>query len=138
MLGEPRAKTPPEDFASICGIYWEGGGLYEALGAACSTQEKLALGKVCPIHACAHEHRVTHCGLCPEFPCDLLVDLPVQGGPRDLRIESAAKRAELGDEKWAQWARVQLRKIWLDAFCPLRNPPQRSYFGQGGGGRKAP
>ncbi len=138
MPGEPRSKTSPEDFAGICGIYWEGSGWYEALGAVCSTQDELVLGKICPVYACARERGVAHCGLCPEFPCDLLVNLAAQGGPRDARIESAAKRVEVGDEQWAQWARAQPRKIWTDAFCPLRNlPPARSYAGQDVGGEKA-
>ena len=28
----------------------------------------------CPIHKCAREHNVQFCGLCPEFPCDWLVE----------------------------------------------------------------
>jgi hypothetical protein len=135
MPRDLRSKVSPEDFAGICGICWEGSGWYEALGALCPRQEELALGKTCPIYACAKEHGVTQCGLCPEFPCNLLVHLAAEGGPGDLRIESAGKRAEMGDEEWAQWARAQPRKIWLDAFCPLRNrPPARSYAGQGRGG----
>jgi len=121
MKGEPRTKNSPQDFAGICGIYWEGSGLYEALGAVCGTQEEL--GKICPIYACARRRGVTQCGFCPDFPCDLLVNLPARGGPEDLRIESAARRAETGDEIWAEWARRRPRKLWLDAFCPLRNVP---------------
>ncbi len=127
MTGEPRTKGSPQDFAGICGIYWEGSGWYEALGAVCATQEDLALGKVCPVYACATRRGVSHCGLCPDFPCDLLVNLAAQGGAADIRIESAERRAETGDDKWAQWARVLPRKIWLDAFCPLRNLPSRAH-----------
>lgn len=29
----------------------------------------------CPIHACAREHKVQFCGVCPEFPCSKLPEL---------------------------------------------------------------
>jgi len=48
------------------------------------------------------------------------MNLAGEGGKVDIRIESAAKRADMGDEQWARWAHAQLRKIWLDALCPLR------------------
>ncbi len=111
--------SAPRDLAGICGIYWEGNAWYEVLEATCATQENVDLGKICPVYACARERGVTHCGLCPEFPCALLVNLAAEGGPDDIRIESAAKRAEMGDERWAEWARP--RKIWARALCPLRN-----------------
>ncbi len=81
--------------------------------------ERAWASKICPVYTCAQERGVAHCGLCPEFPCDLLVNLAAEGGPDDIRIESAAKRAEMGDERWAEWARP--RKIWAKALCPLRN-----------------
>jgi hypothetical protein len=123
MRRDPGVKGSPQDFAGICGLYWEGSGWYEALGAVCATQEDLAQGKLCPIYACARQRGITHCGLCPDFPCALLVNLAAERGPADIRIESAARRAEMGDEKWAEWARTRPRKLWLDALCPLRNVP---------------
>lgn len=114
----PDQKTAPEDFAAICGLYWESSAWYEALQATCGTQGEAGLGKICPIYSCAGEHRVAHCGLCSEFPCILLVHFAAEGGSDDLRIFSAARRAELGDEIWAQWARDQ--KTWVGAYCPLR------------------
>lgn len=113
-----------QDFAGVCGIYWEGNAWYDVLEATCATQDQLDLGKICPIYACARERGVAHCGVCPDFPCPLLVNFAAEGGPHDMRIESAAKRAELGDERWAEWARP--RKIWATAFCPLKNIPPRA------------
>ena len=122
------AETPkregvavPQDFRGICGLYWEGNAWYETLGAGCATQEALELGQVCVVYACAKRRGVEHCGVCPEFPCQLLVNLAAQSGPKDARIESAEMRARLGDEVWAQWARD--RKLWRAAFCPLRGGP---------------
>jgi len=107
-----------KDFAAICGLYWEGSAWYEVLDATCATQGEADLGKICPVYTCAREHRVEHCGLCPEFPCILLVHMAAQAGGGDHRIASAALRAEIGDELWAVWARDQ--RTWVRAYCPLR------------------
>lgn len=122
---EPEAgDTTPKDFGGMCGLYWEGNAWYETLGAGCATQEQLHLGQVCPVYACAKERGVAHCGVCPEFPCSLLVNIAAQSGPDDLRIESAQMRAQLGDAAWAEWAKA--RKMWRLAFCPLRGGPTRT------------
>lgn len=114
----PAAKTAPSDFAGICGLYWEGSAWYDVLGATCGTQEDAQTGKICRVYVCAKEHRVEHCGLCQEFPCILLVHMAAQSGADDIRIFSAARRAELGDDVWSEWARDQ--KMWVNAYCPLR------------------
>lgn len=114
----PAAKHTPQDFAGICGLYWEGSAWYDVLGATCATQGEVRADKICRVYACAQEHRVEHCGLCPEFPCILLVHMAAQTGADDMRIFSAARRAELGDDVWATWARDQ--KMWVNAYCPLR------------------
>jgi len=116
-----NVETVPRDYGGACGLHWEGNAWYEMLGATCSTQETLNPGNICPVYACAKERGVAHCGVCPEFPCDLLVNLAAQSGPTDPRIESAEMRARLGDEAWTEWARG--RKMWLTAFCSLRGGP---------------
>jgi hypothetical protein len=108
----------PQDFAAICGLYWEGSAWYATLGATCGTQGEAGLNKLCPVYRCARERGVEHCGLCPEFPCILLVHMAAQSGGGDQRIASAALRAQIGDALWAEWARRQ--RIWVDAYCPLR------------------
>jgi len=120
---ELKRKATPQDFAGVCGIYWEGSAWYDVLPAECATQEEIDLGKICPVYACAKERKVAHCGVCRDFPCILLVNLAAQTGPQDIRIESAARRADIGDRRWAEWARGQ--KIWATAFCPLRQQPAR-------------
>lgn len=111
-------ESSVKDLAAICGLYWEGSAWYEVMGATCATQGASDLGKICPVFACAREARVEHCGLCPEFPCILLVHMAAHGGGGDQRIASAALRAEVGDELWAGWARD--RRTWVGAYCPLR------------------
>lgn len=34
--------------------------------------EEWAQSGICPVFACAREHGVPFCGLCPDFPCDYL------------------------------------------------------------------
>ncbi|GEM_PF-1193285 len=111
-----RTKVAPRDFAGLCGLYWEGDAAYEMSAATCRTQEEGDFGNLCPVYACARDRGVAHCGVCPHFPCPLLVNIAAESGPDDPRIESAAVRAEVGDEKWAEWARR--RQIWRRAFCP--------------------
>lgn len=105
-----------KDFSAICGLYWEGSAWYEVVNATCATQGEADLGKICPVYSCAREHQVEHCGLCPEFPCILLVHMASLYN--DDRIASAAMRANIGTELWASWAREQ--RLWMLAYCPLR------------------
>lgn len=116
-------KREPQDYAAVCGLYWAGSAWYEVLEATCGTQSELEgeLVNLCPVYACARVRGVAHCGVCPEFPCQLLTNL-ASVTPGDRRIESAALRAELGEERWAEWARGQ--HLWL-AFCPLRDRTAR-------------
>ena len=105
-----------KDFGAICGLHWKGSAWYEVLQGSCATQADAHLGKICPIYTCACDHQVEHCGLCPEFPCILLVHMASLYG--DNRIASAAVRAEVGNDVWGAWAREQ--KLWASAYCPLR------------------
>lgn len=113
-------KATSEEFAGICGVYFEGSAWNDGLSATCETQEGAQLGKICPVYACVKRRGLAHCGLCDEFPCILLVHMAAQSGGDDIRIFSAARRAELGDEIWSTWARDQ--NMWVNAYCPLRAP----------------
>ena len=61
----------------------------------------------CKLYTCATEHRVEHCGLCTDFPCDLFVG-HFEGAPdniegqRDaiLRVGLLAYREKAGTEKY--------------------------------------
>ncbi len=114
-----KAKREPGDYAAVCGLYWVGSAWYEVLQATCRTQDHLEAhaANLCPVFLCARQRGVAHCGVCPEFPCPLLINL-ASLTPGDRRIESAELRARVGDERWAGWARGQ--RLWL-AFCPLRD-----------------
>lgn len=58
----------------------------------------------CQLHACATKRHVGFCGLCGEFPCDLIMSYFDPGnpeGPRNaaIRVAVNAYRAKHGDEK---------------------------------------
>src|SRR3970040_2703111 len=116
-------KVTPQDFAGICAIYWEGSAWYDVLPADCATQGDVDLGKLAPVYACAKERGVAHCGMCSDFPCYLLVNLAAQTGGNDVRIESAVRRTEMGDTRWAEGARSE--EIWTTPFFPLRHQAGR-------------
>ncbi|HET6948448.1 MAG TPA: DUF3795 domain-containing protein [bacterium] len=116
---DPRTTDIPNDHAAICGLYWEGSAWYATFGATCASQGDAGLVKICPVYTCAREHGVEHCGVCPEFPCILLVHMAAQTGHGDQRIASAALRGELGNDLWVAWAREQ--RTWVGAYCPLRS-----------------
>jgi hypothetical protein len=117
---EPRRETRkgPEWYAGVCGTYWEGQAWYERLGFPCACQERVLGSGACPIRLCAKRRRVEHCGLCVHFPCELLLSFAGRGAD-DVRVFSAARRAEYGDPAWAEWAREQLAS-WVGSHCPLR------------------
>jgi len=118
VAGDWRGRQP-EWYAGVCGAYWEGSAWYEALPFSCASQEEVVGQAACPIRLCAKRRRVEHCGLCVHYPCQLLLSFAARGGGDDLRVFSAARRAEYGDRPWAHWAREQFTD-WLDAYCPLR------------------
>lgn len=62
---------------------------------ALTRQAEAELSNLCPVYRCARERAVAHCGLCPDFPCQLLTNL-ASISPGDRRIESAELRAQGG------------------------------------------
>ena len=65
----------------------------------------------CKLYKCAQEHKVEHCGLCDEFPCDLLPthfdpDNPYGKEEAIFRIGQLTIRAKIGTKKWLQQLRT--------------------------------
>ncbi|MCK4634272.1 MAG: DUF3795 domain-containing protein [Candidatus Aenigmarchaeota archaeon] len=61
---------------------------------------------VCPVWKCATEHKIEHCGLCEEFPCDKFLDW--YDPKRDIitvlrRAGLLALRNKIGTEAWIEW-----------------------------------
>ena len=57
----------------------------------------------CKLYACATEHKVEHCGLCTDFPCDLFVkQFDPEHGQKSAIIRAGllAYRKKAGPEKY--------------------------------------
>ena len=58
---------------SRCGIQCSACAYRESTGCAgCTNHEKPFWGDVCPVKNCCEGKKLAHCGLCREFPCDVL------------------------------------------------------------------
>ncbi len=59
----------------------------------------------CRVYPCAAKHKVEHCGVCGEFPCDLLVgQFDPELGPKDplYRAGLLAYRTKHGTQKYIE------------------------------------
>lgn len=56
----------------------------------------------CPIFQCALVQRgLEHCGLCPDFPCELFYTF-IEAGDRPRRIAALERRRAIGTEAWIE------------------------------------
>lgn len=61
----------------------------------------------CKVYKCAAEKNIEHCGLCEEFPCQILPEQFDPSNPRGkeeaiFRIGQLAIRAKIGTKKWLE------------------------------------
>jgi hypothetical protein len=105
-------KIPP------CGAYCNSCPVYKKRCAGCIETKGNPLylkdsGKdVCPVWKCAIEHKVEHCGLCKEFPCDMFLNWydPKRGIVTALRRAGLlALRKKIGTDAWIKW--IEDKKI---------------------------
>jgi hypothetical protein len=57
----------------------------------------------CKLYACAEDHKVGHCGLCGEFPCDLFINqYDPEHGPKSAftRTGLLVYRKKVGNQKY--------------------------------------
>lgn len=85
--------TPCGECCAGCGKKAAGecGGCIETDGKC----EEWAQSGICPVYACAREHDVPFCGVCPEFPCS---HLPM----KRWRPNCEAELRQLA-QGWRQW-----------------------------------
>ena len=58
---------------SRCGTLCSACAYRESTGCAgCVHIEKPFWGDACPVKSCCESKQLSHCGLCPDFPCDVL------------------------------------------------------------------
>ena len=73
--------------------------------SACGTHKGHPFWGECKLYACASEHKVEHCGLCNDFPCNLFVDQydPEHGQKSAVtRAGLLAYRKKAGSEKYVE------------------------------------
>ncbi|MDO5603069.1 MAG: DUF3795 domain-containing protein [Oscillospiraceae bacterium] len=83
-------------YESRCGICCEQcEGREEAHCSGCLQMEKAFWGGDCPVKSCCEAKGLDHCGLCPQFPCEV-----VSGMGKDQGYDPAPRLAQC--RKWAQ------------------------------------
>ncbi|MBS4015090.1 MAG: DUF3795 domain-containing protein [Candidatus Latescibacteria bacterium] len=77
---------------------------------------------------CAENHKVAHCGLCDEFPCQRIKDFNNDGAPHHAEVISNLKRlTEIDEQAWLneqekQWTcECGAKKSWCLLRCPRCN-----------------
>ncbi|MDH5185626.1 MAG: DUF3795 domain-containing protein [candidate division WOR-3 bacterium] len=61
------------------------------------------MGKDCKIRNCAVNRGLAHCGLCADFPCEIITGFNNDGIPHhNEAIKNLKQLRELGDESWLQ------------------------------------
>jgi len=102
------------DLASACGIYCGDCEFHKEICPGCP----VVAGKVfwteiegvehdsCPIYeCCVIEKGLEHCGLCPDLPCEVYMDLvdpndPVADVHKQVNIRELRRRKEIGTCAW--------------------------------------
>lgn len=82
---------------SRCGVLCAQCPLRESMGCkGCTNMDKPFWGERCPIKSCCEEKPHTHCGQCPEFPCQQLTEYAhdPEHGDNGLRLEQCRKWRE--------------------------------------------
>ncbi|MFC2038613.1 DUF3795 domain-containing protein [Chloroflexota bacterium] len=108
--------TEQSGLAAACGLYC---GDCEYIGTQCSGcgnikgkpfwTEQFGLGN-CPVYSCSvSRQQIEHCGLCPEFPCEMFSSLrdPSLSDEEaeksvQQRIETLKTRKEIGTQAWLE------------------------------------
>jgi len=70
--------------------------------SACGTHKGHPFWGECKLYACASEHKVEHCGVCSDFPCDLFVEhFDPESGQKSALLSAGLLeyRKKVGTEK---------------------------------------
>lgn len=78
----------------------------------------------CKLRACAQSRGILHCGQCPEFPCDRLIDFENDGRAHHRSVTSNLRQLRSqGMNRWLkiqknQWAcECGARLSWYEEIC---------------------
>ena len=84
-------------YESRCGVCCDSCGRKEEVRCrGCLNMEKTFWGGVCGVKACCESKGLNHCGLCPEFPCQMCATMGQEMGfdpaPRLEKLREWAKQ----------------------------------------------
>lgn len=82
-------------FESRCGVCCNSCKRKEKVNCTgCTTMSTTFWGGPCEVKSCCEAKGLTHCGICPDFPCDMLSDMG-----KDQGYDSAPRLNQC--KKWA-------------------------------------
>ena len=105
MIIDPFLLTVCGRYCGNCIWYFD---KKESTCPGCSVHEGHPAWGECEIYSCVNKHQIDHCGLCDEFPCDLLVnyfnhDNPEGSRNAAIRVAINAYRMKHGDRKTLEY-----------------------------------
>lgn len=107
-MGEGPASMPgtthnKRRFAGVCGEYCVScAPVVEGICRGCAYELARTPRGECVIFQCAVVERgLEHCGLCPDFPCELFRS-SADSKRVQLRIHALQRRREIGTERWLE------------------------------------
>jgi len=101
-MGEDLACKEGRCLAAVCGVYCGTCGEFPQDCRSCAYQLGHTQHGECPVYQCCLVERgLEHCGLCPDFPCQIFLAL---AEPMEVqrRYRSLLRRREIGTEAWLE------------------------------------
>jgi len=87
-------------YAAVCGEYCLACEENVDGCRGCAYEMGCVAQRDCAVFQCAVVERgIAHCGLCPDFPCDLFRS-DAEPARIELRIRALIRRREIGTERW--------------------------------------
>jgi hypothetical protein len=99
---EKELLGPCGEFCGTC-LYYKNERTPHCCG--CGNHKGRPFWGECKVYACAAKHNVEHCGLCPEFPSDLLIgQFDPENGPKSAFVRAGllAYRKKHGTGKYVE------------------------------------
>ncbi|UCD57076.1 MAG: DUF3795 domain-containing protein [Candidatus Hydrogenedentota bacterium] len=120
-------------YCGVCGIYIAhrdqnmkfkerlapvyGVGVGDVQCRGCCSEETFTYCKVCPIKSCTQEKGYEGCHQCPDFPCSIIEEFPMEVAKR-VMLRAIPQWREMGTEKWvaAEEARYRCLECGAQLF----------------------
>lgn len=126
-MSADNRKENNRQFAAVCGLYCPGCTLYigsteeperlawiagrfgvtpeEARCLGCRSDVQSFYCQACEIKKCADERDLEFCGLCADYPCEMLSEFQAERPHRAELFEDSERIREVGHEQWFEEVR---------------------------------